>query len=176
MVSKILLKSFGLDIDKSKFILTQLISLIIGLVFRRFVKASPENAIKRHVIETTVGLCLGYFCFENDFFHLVLIAIIAFFLMKICPRNNIHIIVFIFTMVYLSFIHLYFQINYYGQKKFDITSPMMIFVQKLTYLAFSFSDGYKTIKCLNDYQRLNKLEEFPSILEYFSYLFHFQGK
>ncbi|CAF0937475.1 unnamed protein product [Brachionus calyciflorus] len=173
MVVKILLDSLGLD--KSKFLITQLISLIIGLAFRQFVKASPKNVVKRHVIEILLGLCLGYFCFDNDFFHLISIALISLFLMKTCPRNNIHIIVFAFTIIYLSCVHLYFQIYFYGQKNFDITSPLMIFVQKLTYLAFSYSDGLKAKESLNDYQKLNVLNEFPSMLEYFSYLFHFQG-
>lgn len=36
-------------------------------------------------------------------------------------------------------------------------SPMMIFVQKLTYIAFSYSDGSKSTDKLNDYQKSNAL-------------------
>jgi hypothetical protein len=56
-------------------------------------------------------------------------------------------------MSYLCSLHLYAQIKDYGNIKFDITTPMMITTQKLTSLALSYYDGFKSLDCLNADQK-----------------------
>ena len=61
-------------------------------------------------------------------------------------------------MAYLSGVHFYFQMNFYGAKQFDITSPMMILTQKLTYLAFSYADGQRPFESLTKFQKVYVLK------------------
>ncbi len=56
-------------------------------------------------------------------------------------------------MSYLSALHFYFLLYHYGERKFDISSPMMILTQKLTYLAFSYYDGGVKTEKLDNYQK-----------------------
>jgi hypothetical protein len=69
-------------------------------------------------------------------------------------------VIFFFVLAYLSCVHLYFQIYFYGSKQFDITSPMMILTQKLTYLAFSYSDGIRPENTLTQFQKTYRLKYF----------------
>ena len=58
-----------------------------------------------------------------------------------------------FNMGYLSGQHIYRLIYDYGNYTLDITSPMMIFTQKLTSLAFAYHDGMKSDEDLSPDQR-----------------------
>lgn len=80
------------------------------------------------------------------------------------------------ALTYLSCIHLHRLYYEYGSYSLDITGPLMIITQKVTSLSFSIHDGHisKNIN-LKPSQKLYVVERIPSILEYFSYVLHFQG-
>uniref|UniRef100_A0A914S9C8 Bestrophin homolog n=1 Tax=Parascaris equorum TaxID=6256 RepID=A0A914S9C8_PAREQ len=82
--------------------------------------------------------------------------------------------VFLFSMGYLVFIHWY---RWYILTSYsiDITGPMMVFVQKVTTIAFSLHDGrVKKVEELNEIQRREALSSVPPLFDYLSYIFHFQ--
>ena len=56
-------------------------------------------------------------------------------------------------MTSLSLTHLYWLLNDYGNNTLDITSPSMIFTQKMTALAFAYHDGIKSDEKLSSDQR-----------------------
>ncbi|PFX28212.1 Membrane-bound O-acyltransferase domain-containing protein 2 [Stylophora pistillata] len=52
--------------------------------------------------------------------------------------------------------------------------PLMVLVQRITYVAFSVHDGLgRDDSKLTEEQRKCRLQKVPSLLEYFSYLFHY---
>lgn len=123
-----------------------MIGFFLGLAFRRYVKATPENAAKRHTIATLLGVVIGIYCFENEFYHLVFISVVSYLSLHFLPRSYVHLyvaqrvhnsfddisnsnkisrfsrIIFGFVLTYLSSIHLYTQLFHYGLKQFDVTS------------------------------------------------------
>ena len=165
----------GIPIDQAKFLISEGISLVLGVLFRNFLPPSPQNILKRQLFSITFGLGLGFFCFGSEYAHIVLVAIVSYVSLLVLPRKNAHLIVFVFVMLYLSCIHLYLQIYYYGEKNLDITSPMMILTQKLTYLAFSYYDSSRPVESLTKFQKTYVLEELPSVLDTASYIFNFQS-
>lgn len=77
----------------------------------------------------------------------------------------------------------------YGNYTLDISGPLMINTQKLTALAFSFFDGYrskqrakrrrpdddKDCPALSEDQEKQKILEIPHPIEFLSYVFYFHG-
>lgn len=161
---------------KVRFVVSQLVALVFGVIYRKSLKACPQNALKRHLVSTLIGLCLGFFCFERFFVHILLVSFVAYVSLHFVPRTRIHLyaqvklfgykwsdvlififllsrFVFSFVITYLSGLHIYLEIYHYGEKNFDITSPFMILSQKLTYIAFSLNDALKPVETLTESQR-----------------------
>ncbi|XP_020624973.1 membrane-bound O-acyltransferase domain-containing protein 2-like isoform X2 [Orbicella faveolata] len=77
-------------------------------------------------------------------------------------------------MGFLSVAHLHRQITDYGGYTLDFTGPLMVLVQRTAYVAFSVHDGLARDESkLTEEQRRERLKKVPSLLEYFSYLFHY---
>lgn len=80
------------------------------------------------------------------------------------------------SLVYLSMIHVYRIYYDYGSYTLDITGPLMIITQKVTLLAFSIHDGFtRNTNELTKSQQFNAVNKLPSPLEFFAYVWHFQG-
>ncbi|VDN41372.1 unnamed protein product, partial [Gongylonema pulchrum] len=130
-------------------VVCQLLSL--PLAYLHYTILSPANVTRttRIASPAIIGLVFCYFCFGKT--------------------------VFLFSMGYLVFIHWYrwYILTTYS---IDITGPMMVAVQKVTVLAFSLHDGkVKKSDELNDIQKREALRSVPSVLNFLSYVFHFQS-
>lgn len=80
------------------------------------------------------------------------------------------------ALVYLSMIHVYRIYYDYGSYSLDITGPLMIITQKVTLLAFSIHDGFaRNNNELTKSQQFNAVRKLPTTLEFFAYVWHFQG-
>ena len=79
-----------MPIFKFNFMLAQLIALIGGLFFRVYLKPCPNNTLKRHLVTTLLGICLGHFCYGGQMWHLFLQASISFLALEFCPRKYVH--------------------------------------------------------------------------------------
>ncbi|XP_052250365.1 lysophospholipid acyltransferase 1-like isoform X2 [Dreissena polymorpha] len=89
-----------------------------------------------------------------------------------------HLGVFTLAMLYLVSLHLYraYVIPEDILYSIDVSGPLMIITQKITSLAFSVHDGRHGNKDkLSDLQKRYMISRPPSLLEYLSYLFYFQG-
>ncbi|KAJ3411902.1 Lysophospholipid acyltransferase 1 [Chytridiales sp. JEL 0842] len=64
-------------------------------------------------------------------------------------------------------------ILYKGTARFDVTAPMMVLVIKITSFAWSVYDGTRPVKELNDEQQQKAVYVFPSLLEFYGYVFFF---
>ncbi|CAG0883003.1 unnamed protein product [Darwinula stevensoni] len=140
----------NIPIDQVNFMACQALALGLSFIYREFFNPEKVTTTKRHVLALLAGLGISYICFG-----------------KAC---------FTICMAYLSVIHVQRAMFNYGDYALDITGPLMILTQKVTSLAFSLHDG--TVKDPNSLQELQKrhcVKRIPSILEYFSYCFNFQG-
>lgn len=80
------------------------------------------------------------------------------------------------SLTYLSVIHVYRIYYDYGSYTLDITGPLMIITQKVTLLAFSVHDGFaRNTNELTKSQQFNAVRKLPSTLEFFAYVWQFQG-
>ena len=71
-------------------IFSELVALIVGLVFRAYIKPSSENIIKRHVVAIIVGILLGHFFYGRQMWHLFTQAIVTYLALELCPRKYVH--------------------------------------------------------------------------------------
>nr|CAD7405084.1 unnamed protein product [Timema cristinae] len=80
------------------------------------------------------------------------------------------------ALLYLSCIHIHRQMYDYGSYTLDITGPLMVITQKVTSLAFSLHDGLTRQEDeLTANQKYHVVKKMPTLLEYFSFMFHFQA-
>lgn len=165
----------GLPLDQLNFMISQIIALIAGLLFRSYIKPCPKNTLRRHLVALLLGIVLGHFCFGKQMWHLFFQAFVTYLLLEFCPRKYVHISTFVFCMGYLSFVHIHRQIYDYGNFTLDISGPLMILTQKLTALGFAFYDGSRPDEELSPDQRSQVIRDTPHIIEFLSYVFNFQG-
>ncbi|XP_064652165.1 lysophospholipid acyltransferase 2-like [Lineus longissimus] len=103
-------------------------------------------------------------------------SIVCYAIMRLSPPDMMHKLMFVFSILYLSVMHIERQIFDYGVWQLDVTGPLMISTQKLTTLAFSIHDGMiKDKSKYTEEQKKRSISSPPSALEFFSYLFYFHG-
>ncbi|KAH9496189.1 Lysophospholipid acyltransferase 2 [Bulinus truncatus] len=68
-------------------------------------------------------------------------SVVSYLCLMFGGKSFSHVLVFVFSMGYLSVCHIYRQVYDYGGYTLDITGPLMIQTQKLTSLAFALHDG-----------------------------------
>ena len=168
-------KAAGLPIDQFNFLTSQLLAILIGLLFRKYLPPCPQNTLKRHLVAILVGFLLGHFCYGRQMWHLFFQGFVCYLALDFCPRKYVHLFIFVFSMGYLSALHIYRQIYDYGNYTLDITGQMMIMTQKLTSLGFAYYDGMRPVELLNADQRSQAIKVRPHLIEFLSYLFNFQG-
>ncbi|XP_011332945.1 membrane-bound O-acyltransferase domain-containing protein 2 isoform X2 [Ooceraea biroi] len=158
------------------FVLTQFTALILAGLLRTSLRSIIATPAARHVYGLTIGLALGYFCFGRQAIHLAGLPALCYVAMRTQSPRSMQRVVFVIALIYLSFIHFHRQIYDYGSYTLDITGPLMVITQKVTSLAYSVHDGLtRRAEELTPMQRHQAVQKMPTILEYFSYIFHFQA-
>ncbi|KAG0241405.1 lysophospholipid acyltransferase [Actinomortierella wolfii] len=82
-------------------------------------------------------------------------------------------LVFIVVMLHMTASHIIRQYNDPRGYQVDHTGAQMIMTMKLTSWAFSVEDGRRNPKELSRHQQLQAIHEFPSLLQFLSYIFFF---
>jgi len=171
----------GLPIDQFNFLFSEFFALFLAVLFRKFLPAKPSHTFIRHVVASILGIALGFFCFGTPIYHIFLQSSIVYALLYFLPASHSHLVVFVFSMIYMSAVHIHRLIYDYGNYTLDVSGPLMINTQKLTALAFAFYDGYRAKKdkmadaVLNEDQKKQKIDSMPNPLEFLSYIFYFHG-
>jgi lysophospholipid acyltransferase 1/2 len=153
----------------------QLCAIVCGLILREKLRPCSKNVLARHLVTTLIGIALGHFCYGNQMWHIYFHTAITYTATRYLPRDHIHIILFVFSMTYLSIMHIYRQIYDYGNYVLDITGPIMIITQKVTLLGFAYYDGIRPIGLLTADQKSQMIKKEPKLIELVSYIFNFQG-
>ncbi|XP_067631562.1 lysophospholipid acyltransferase 6 isoform X2 [Eurosta solidaginis] len=166
----------GLSVDLVNFLMCQIGALFLASLFRSILHPSIVSAHVRHIFALTVGLAFGYFCFGPQAIHIAGLPAVCYIVIRTQSPRVVQRNVMLVAMTYLLCIHLIRQIYDYGSYSLDITGPLMIITQKVTSLAFSIHDGFvRQHKDLTKAQQYHAVYKLPSALEYFSYVWHFQG-
>lgn len=165
-----------LPIDQVNFLVCQFTALVFAVLYRKLFSPQNVSAEIRHVVALVVGIGLGYFCFGYQISHLIVQATLSYIIMNTVSPQIMHRVVLFVSLLYLSSMHLLRLTYDYGGWTVDITGPMMITTQKVTSLAFSLHDGLagNEEKLILE-QRKHAIRHSPTVLEFFSYIFHFQA-
>ncbi len=112
----------GLPLDQFKYTFALLSGIPIGFAFQALTKdpwslTEPERKgmiLFRHMLCAAVGFSLILLVFGWETFHTLFSSTVAFILMRILPRSQVHIFVSIWAMSYMSCAHFYRMIVDYG--------------------------------------------------------------
>jgi len=174
-------KLVGLPVDHVNFFACHILSLFLAVPFRYWLHPSAVSASVRHLFELVVGFLMAAFCFGWTVVHLVLLSCLSYAILSLessssgAASSKTHVVVFVFSMLYLCCNHIYRQIYDYGSYTLDVTGPMMLMVQKISGLAFSYYDSRRPRSQLTADQLDQIVVVQPSILEFLSYMFYFHG-
>ncbi|CAH3196510.1 unnamed protein product [Porites evermanni] len=164
----------GFSTDKISFLFCMLLCVPLGLVFRLVLHPSKVSPTTRRVTGLVWGVALVVFCFGWESLILFGLSAVYYILTAVVNPTVVHRYVFIAAMGTLSVAHLYRQIANYGAHAVDFSGPLMLIVQRVIYIAYNLHDGFVTDENkLTDEQKREKLKKVPSLLEYFSYIFHY---
>lgn len=165
----------GLPIDQTNFVFGLVASFFFSFIIRYVLHPSRVSPRVRHIACTGIGVTLGLMCWGIHIWHTVILATTCYLLLLwLSPRYSQR-LVFIYSMAHLGVLH-YLRLQHgYGTYTLDITGPFMIMTQKSTSLAFSYHDGVSVKEQqLTPEQKQRAVRKLPSVLEFISYLFHFQ--
>ncbi|XP_077979073.1 lysophospholipid acyltransferase 6-like isoform X2 [Glandiceps talaboti] len=113
--------------------------------------------------------------YRRSMLHLLLHSTIGLILTKFVNRKYMAIVVFFVTMAHLSIEHIRKELTGSASDLLHHETPMMMMTMKVTSVAFGLHDGSSMDSSKqHPKQRLLAIRRFPSILEYYSYIFNFQ--
>ncbi|XP_074656765.1 membrane-bound glycerophospholipid O-acyltransferase 2-like [Tubulanus polymorphus] len=168
----------SIPIDQLNFVCSQIIAICVGVLYRIYLHPTKVSANIRHGVAFFLGTSLGLFCFGRQMIHVFLQSTVCYLLLKFSGEKIRHKLVFAWSMVYLSAMHIFRQIYDYRSYTLDITGPLMVTTMKLTSLAFALKDGMQSKEAfsqLNVEQKRRAVDKLPNLLTYFSYLLYFHG-
>lgn len=147
--------------------------MIFPLGFINYYLTSP---VIRLVYGLVSGILLSYYMYGFEIYHLFIDALVTYFYLKFFGRKKSAFFVLIFTISHLSFSHIKRMLNDYGGWSMDVSGLYMMLVVKFSAFAFSYEDGGKNEEDLkNDYMREKRIRDFPTFLEFISFIFHFSS-
>ncbi|XP_014283243.1 lysophospholipid acyltransferase 6 [Halyomorpha halys] len=165
--------STGIPLDHINFVASQVISLALAPLMQSVLHPSITKLAARQTFVLIVGIFLGYFAFGIQIIHLVGLPLICYLLLRILNPKIVQRWTMVVAIGYLSCIHLH-RLFYSGAAyALDVTGPLMVMTQKITSLAFNIHDGFSKDD-LTPNQKYYAIKNIPTVLDYMSYIFHFQ--
>eukprot|EP00731_Ephydatia_muelleri_P010964 Em0005g1550a len=147
----------------------------LGAVYHYGFHPDHTNPALRHMVSTSIGLLFGLMCFGwVQMGVLFSVTGVCYAMLLLVPSKVVHFYTIVFAMASMSVAHIYRMMVDYGGWHLDFTGPLMLIVQRVTLTAFALRDGVARKEAeLNEDQKLMKLTEVPSLLEYWSYNYNF---
>ena len=130
-------------------------------------------------IRLIYSLILGVFfqisIYKMKFIHILIPGIFTYLFIKFFGRKLSAFYVFIFSLLYLSYLHIKRLFEEYGEwRGDDVTIIYMMSICKYSSLAFSYEDGGKDINELkNSHHREYRIVETPTLLEVLSFIYFY---
>ncbi|CAL8076695.1 unnamed protein product [Calicophoron daubneyi] len=132
----------NVPLDQINYVFSGLVALGLGCMMRRRFSPARTSPRTRALLETIFGLFILSFCFGNQLRVLLLQNTVAYILMLCLPTNRVMaVLVTVWSMFYMSLVHLCRWQYDYGGYTVDISGPVMVQTQRLSSLAFNLADG-----------------------------------
>lgn len=144
LVSETLAEKVQIPEDQVRMLLSLIFCIPLGFFFRVL-----PNQLIRDIYGVVFGLLLQYFVYGEGIFVTLLQSSIVYFLIVIFGRKSAK-LVFIESLLFQSFYHIYRQIVDYGGWKLDISTIVMMYTCKYTSFAYCYEDGGKPIERLSE--------------------------
>jgi lysophospholipid acyltransferase len=130
---------------------------------------------KRLLYSFIVGFLFQYSIYKINIIHTLISAIFTYLFIKYCGRKYSAYYVFIFSLVYLSYLHIkrmFF--DYLAWEIDDPTTIYMMSICKYSSLAFSYEDGGKKEEEIkNAHHKEYRVYEKPTLLEVLSFIYFY---
>eukprot|EP00117_Sycon_ciliatum_P001827 scpid49331/ scgid7323/ Membrane-bound O-acyltransferase domain-containing protein 2 len=167
--------SINLARDQLLFFACTVFAFVGSALFNLLLPPVRTSTALRHAVLTTFGVLLLFYCYGGtQTCILVGVSVVSQLLMQYAPANYMHVLVFIVSMGCLAGTHIFNMVFHFGEYKVDYTGSLMVITAKISGMAFALHDGvYKKAESLTAEQKQLSLARFPSLLEYYSYLFNF---
>ncbi|KZW04179.1 MBOAT-domain-containing protein [Exidia glandulosa HHB12029] len=164
----------GSNPSQIKLISSFLINYPLGSLF---VRIPPKYPALRHAFSVfySLGLLLGVFGEWFGTAQLLASVLVTFVLARQMRGPNMPWIVFALNMANLSASHIFRLVNQISVDEFEISGAQMVLTMKLTTFAFNVWDGRRPFEELDNWQKTNRIAEFPSLLAFLGYAFYFPG-
>ncbi|CAB4012313.1 Hypothetical predicted protein [Paramuricea clavata] len=169
-----LAQSTGFPVDQLSFIIGMLVTLFLAIFYNLFLSPRKVGRTTRLTVGLVWGICIGWLCFASEIIQLIILPMLCYLIIHTVSPRVVHRYIFTLAMSWLSANHIYRQVTDYGGYKLDITGPLMLITQRVTYVGFALHDGLgRDPKELTNEQRQHRIKKKPSFLEFFSYILHF---
>ncbi|XP_019855423.1 PREDICTED: lysophospholipid acyltransferase 2-like [Amphimedon queenslandica] len=164
----------GFPVDRVRYVTLFLVSFPLASLLRVVLHYSYTSPTIRHTVSALLGLLFGWICFQWQVFYLIGFVSVGYMLLITLPPTIVQRYSMIYALIGISTGHIYRLITDYGGYTLDFTGPLMLLVQRVSYVAYAYHDGVaRDEKDLSDDQKKLKISSIPSLLEYFSYNFSF---
>ncbi|KAL7717536.1 Vacuolar protein sorting 26 [Entamoeba marina] len=161
--------SIQIPTDQIKYFASVLISIPLCIAFRYL----PNNSNLKHFMYGMTGFILSYLVFGLGMISSFYTSVPSYFVMKYFKTQKAANCCFIFIFGYLLYRHIILYFYQYLEWSLDFTTTHMILTLKLTAFCFSVANAQK--KNLSPYLEAHKVEKYPTLLEYFGFVYFFPG-
>ncbi|XP_070565271.1 lysophospholipid acyltransferase 2-like [Ptychodera flava] len=163
-----------LSVDKATIPVILILAIVLAIPYRIFLHPSRVGATTRHIVAIGLGFYFSYYLHSWGVVILLLQASLCYILMVYLNPTYMPKVVFAVAMGILTVVN--FREFLHDSPGNNVVIALMIFTEKVTSVAWSVHDGFaRDRKKLTDLQSKKAVRRIPSVLEYISYLFHFQG-
>ena len=129
----------------------------------------------RLIYSLVLGLFFQFSIYKFNSIHILISGISTYLFINFYGRKLTAYYVFIFSLLYLSYLHIKRIFIEYGEWRVDDpTTIYMMSICKFSSLAFSYEDGGKDINELkNNHHKEYRVVEKPSLLEVLSFIYFY---
>ena len=152
-----------------------LIMSMLSIIPFCFINYLIHGKTIRLIYSLVLGLIFQISIYKLKFIHILIPAIFTYLFIKYFGRKYSAFYVFVFTLLYLSYLHIKRLFEEYGEwRGDDVTIIYMMTISKYSSLAFSYEDGGKDINELkNSHHKEYRIVEKPTLLEVLSYVYFY---
>lgn len=165
----------GVPADQAKLIFCFLASVGLGLFQWRFV----HGTTLRHIYSIIFGLSLAILQFGFDgLVNFGFSSAVVYVMLAVIPRGRVGLPVFVFSLAFLSYVHIYRMMTDWIGWTMDASGLQMMLTSKMSSLAFCYQDGVtikKSPERVPAEQKRLIVDVLPNLLEYYSYLCFYPG-
>lgn len=147
-----------------RLILSIFLGYPLAYVYRKFIFSSSK--LINHLFIITTGLCILYFNYGFDLYHVILAIFVEYILIHLLSGSVLTTVSFVFHLGYLL-------VGYYytSSETYDIkwTMPHCVLVLRLIGLSFDVADGQRPPEKLSTENKKTCLDKPPGLLEVYSF-------